>query len=377
MQHKILNSVIVLLLTPLLGCSTNSDYVINDFNKISALMEFHNVPGVSIAIIKDFKIDQLLVYGVKNQDTLAPVTNDTLFQAASISKSVASVAVMKMSQNGIIDIDEDINNKLISWNVEENEFTIEHKATFRKLLSHTAGTTVHGFHGYSQNDEIPSLVEILNGQTPANSPAIVVDNTPGNTFEYSGGGFVIAQQALIDVTQQPFEDLMNDTVLEPLGMTSSSYKQLLSGDKIARTSAGHDSNGNNILADYNIYPEMSAAGLWTTPQDLAKFLIELQLALLTRSNKVLTDDAVEEMITPTGGPVFNSENIFYGLGFMIWKQGDEIYFGHGGANKGFRSRMMAHNKLGMGYVVMTNGENGEDVIQEIVSLISRSENHPS
>lgn len=366
MQHRKKNSAIVLILSLFLGCSSDSDYVVNDFNDIPALLEFYNVPGVSIAIIKDFEIDQLLVYGVKNQATLAPVTEGSLFQAASISKSVAAVASMKMSQNEMIDLDEDINHKLISWNVEENEFTTEQKVTLRRLLSHTAGTTVPGFGGYNQNEEIPSLVEILNGQKPANSPAIVVDNTPGSPFKYSGGGYVIAQQTLIDVTQQPFEDFMYETVLEPLSMTSSSYNQLLSEDRIAKVSVGHYSNGQNILGDYNIYPEMAAAGLWTTPQDLAKFLIELQLSLRNQSNKILTAESVEEMLMPTG----------YGLGFNVWKRGNEIHFGHGGANVGFRSLIVAHKTAGIGFVVMTNSDNGSEVISKISSLIKQTEKWP-
>jgi len=322
--------------------------------------------------MKDFEIDQLLVFGVKNQNTLEPVTQDTLFQAASMSKSVTAVAAMKMSQNGMIDLDDDINNELVSWAVDENEHTNEEKVTLRRLLSHTAGTTVHGFQGYSQYVVIPSLHEILNGQAPANSPAIVVNNIPGSRFSYSGGGYVLAQQAMIDATQQPFEDLMNEAVFEPLAMTSSSFNQFLSEEKVARVSAGHDTEGQNILGDYNLYPEMSAAGLWTTPQDLAKLLIELQLSLLNQSNIVLAGEVVEEMITPIGGSISDSGDLFYGLGFMISKQGDEMYFGHAGNQTGFHSQMGA-TKSGAGYVVMTNGDNGPAVIDEIVSLIEKSE----
>ncbi len=372
MKKRNLYSIIILISSSLLGCGSDSGYPVDEYNEIPSLLEYYNVPGVSIAIIKDFEIDQLLVYGVKDQNTLAPVTQDTLFQAASMSKPVAAVAAMKMSQNGMIELDEDINNKLVSWTVEDNEHTANEKVTLRRLLSHTAGTTVHGFEGYRQNEAIPSLVEILNGQTPANSPAVVVDNTPGNTFSYSGGGYVITQQALIDMAQQPFEDIMDETVLEPLAMTSSSFNQLLSEEQITRASAGHDSNGQNIFGAYNSFPEMSAAGLWSTPQDLATFLIELQLALLNQSDNVLTGAAVEELITPIGGPVFGTTTEFYGLGFMIWTHGDEIQFGHAGNQSGFHSQMAA-TKSGTGYVVMTNGDYGPAVTKEIVSLIEKAE----
>ncbi|MBX2839849.1 MAG: beta-lactamase family protein, partial [Gammaproteobacteria bacterium] len=303
MNNRNVYSTIALISGLLLGCSenssfTDSSYPINSFDDIPDLLEYYNVPGVSIALVKDFEIDQLLTYGVKNQNTLAPVTPDTLFQAASMSKSVAAVAAMKMAENGMIGLDDDINNFLLSWKVAENEYTTEEKVTLRRLLSHRAGTTVHGFAGYSQIDEFPSLVDVLNGQSPANSPAVIVGNTPGSDFSYSGGGFVIAQQALIDIAQQPFEHIVDDTVFQPLAMTNSTFNQFLSEDQIARASAGHDTNGQNHFGDYNLYPEMSAAGLWSTPQDLAKFLIELQLALLNQSNRVLTGNTVEEMIAP-------------------------------------------------------------------------------
>lgn len=377
MKNGFVFSMAVLIASTLSGCSSDqgyeSGYEVNEFNEIPGLLEYYDVPGVSIAIIKDFKIDQLLAFGVRNQNTLEPVTKDTLFQAASMSKSVTAVAAMKMAQQGMIDIDDDINNELVSWAVEENEHTEGEKVTLRRLLGHTAGTTVHGFSGYRQNEVVPSLYEILDGQAPANSPAIVVENTPGSQFRYSGGGYVLAQQTLVDATQQPFEDLMNETVLEPLAMTNSSFSQALSEDSLARISAGHNSSGLNIPGDYNTYPEMSAAGLWTTPQDLAKFLIELQLSLLNQSNQVLAGEVIDQMITPIDDPAFGIANESYGLGFTIWKEGDESYFGHGGVNAGFISQMIAHKSSGLGAVVMTNGDNGGLLIEEIISLIQQSE----
>lgn len=364
-------TTIALISSSLFGCSSDPGYTVNEYEEIPSLLEYYDVPGVSIAIIEDFKIDQLLTYGVKNRATSAPVNQDTLFQAASISKSVTAVATMKMYQDGMIELDEDINNKLVSWNLEENDYTSEEKVSLRRLLSHTAGTTVHGFRGYNQNETIPTLQAILDGQTPANSPAIVVDTTPGSLFRYSGGGYVIAQQALMDLTQQPFEDLMNEILLEPLEMTSSSFNLPLSDDRMARTSAGHHIDGQNIVGDYNRYPEMSAAGLWTTPQDLAKLLIELQLSLVNQSNKVLAGEVVEEMLTSTGEPASDPVDDFYGLGFNVWKHGDEIHFGHAGVNSGFVSQMTAQKTSGAGFVVMTNGDNGAAVIEEIISLIER------
>jgi CubicO group peptidase (beta-lactamase class C family) len=340
----------------------------NSLEDIPALMAEYHVPGVSIAIIKDYEIDELLVYGVTNSDTQEPVTEETLFQAASISKSVTALGVARYVQVGAIDLDGDINNWLTSWEVPENSFTAQETVTLRRLLSHTAGTTVSGFDGYAHGEIIPTLLQVLNGEPPANSEPIVVDRTPGEGFKYSGG-YVIVQHALIDLAHKPFGQVLQETVLGPLRMGDSTFEQPLPANRASHASAGHDANGNVLAGNYHIYPELAAAGLWTTPSDLAPFLIELRLSLRGESNKVIDQELVTELLAPAG-------DAGYGLGFRIWPMGNAKYFGHAGQNAGFVALMQADTETGVGAVVMTNADDGTAVVKAIMQIITKQEGWP-
>lgn len=335
---------------------------------IGSLMESYAVPGVSVAVISDFQLDYVEVHGVASRVTLEPVTSNTLFQAASISKPVSAVAAMRLVQEGQITLDTDINAYLTSWQVPENEFTSNEKVTLRRILSHTAGTTVHGFRGYRYSESRPTLIQVLNGTLPANSAPIVVDFTPGSDARYSGGGYVIMQQALMDIEGTTFPEIMRETVLQPVGMDSSTFEQPLPESRLGSASAGHRSNGQVVPDDHHIYPEMAAAGLWTTPEDLAHFLIELQLSLRGESNEVLDTELVELMLTEVGDG--------FALGFAVWSNRGEDYFGHGGANEGYRCFMVAHRSGGFGVVVMTNSDNGSALADAVVELVGEREGWP-
>lgn len=199
----------------------------------------------------------------------------TLFQAGSISKPVAALAALRLVEQGKLSLDEDVNAKLVSWKVPGNEFTKEQKVTLRRLLTHSAGLTVHGFPGYAAGAQVPTLVQVLNGEKPANTPAIRVDTVPGRLWRYSGGGYTIMQQLLIDVTQKSFPELMRQLVLEPAGMKHSTYEQPLPPARAGEAATAHDANGQPVKGQFHTYPEMAAAGLWTTPTDLALLAIEL------------------------------------------------------------------------------------------------------
>jgi CubicO group peptidase (beta-lactamase class C family) len=164
---------------------------------IEERMKFYKVPGLSVAVIKDFKVVWAKGYGVKDLQTKEPVTAETLFQAGSISKSVNATIAMKKVEQGKIALDDNINDKLVSWKLPENELTAKSRVTLRKILSHTAGTTVHGFPGYAITDKVPTLPQILDGTAPANTAAIRVDLEPGTQFRYSGGGTTISHLALM------------------------------------------------------------------------------------------------------------------------------------------------------------------------------------
>lgn len=188
---------------------------------IAERMKFYKVPGLSVAVIKDFRVEWARAYGVKDVETNAPVTVDTLFQAGSISKSVNATVAMKKVEQGKISLDENINNKLTSWKLPDNDFTAKKKVTLRNLLSHTAGTTVHGFPGYAVSEKVPSLPQVLDGTAPANTAAVRVDFEPGTRFRYSGGGTTIAQLAIMDIEKKPYPEIAKETVLGPLNMTRS------------------------------------------------------------------------------------------------------------------------------------------------------------
>lgn len=332
---------------------------------IEERMKFWKVPGVSVAAIKDFKIEWSRSYGVKDIDTKEPVTTETLFQAGSISKPVAAMVALKRVQDGKIALDEDINNKLQTWKLPDNEFTAKKKVTLANLLSHTGGLTVHGFPGYAVDKKIPTLSQVLDGTEPANTAAVRVDMEPGTKFRYSGGGTTVAQLAIMDIEKKPYPEIAKETVLGPLNMTNSTYSQPLPDDWRKKAASGHKRDGSLVAGKLHVYPEMAAAGLWTTPTDLAKFAIEVQLSYAGRSNKILSKEMTEKMVTP-----FMEQA---GLGFFIDKRGNSVYIGHDGADEGFKALLTMHREKGYGAVVMANSDSGQ-ILGEVVRSIAREYN---
>jgi CubicO group peptidase (beta-lactamase class C family) len=337
-------------------------------SSIAERMAFHKVPGVSLVVINNGDIEWARGFGVVEAGAAKPVTVDTLFQAASISKPVAALGALRLVQEGKLSLDEDVNNKLVSWKVPENDFTKENKVTLRELLSHTAGTTVHGFRGYASDEPVPTLLQVLNGEKPANSAPIRVDIAPGSRFRYSGGGISVMQQMIIDVTGKPFPEFMRKTVLERLGMKHSTYEQPLPKTFSSNVATGHGSNGEKIKGGSHTYPEMAAAGLWTTPSDLARFAIEIQRSKAGKSNKVLSADMTNQMLT-----VIKDD---YALGLGIRGAGKSLTFAHGGSNNGFRCFLFAYAETGQGAIIMTNSDNGGPLANEILRSIAREYGWP-
>lgn len=330
---------------------------------IQERMKFYKVPGVSIAVINDFKVEWARGYGVKDIETNEPVSAETMFQAASISKPVTAMTALKRVEQGKISLDQNINDKLTSWKLPDNEFTAKRKVTLANLLSHTGGLTVHGFPGYEVGEKLPALPQILDGAAPANTAAVRADIEPGTQFRYSGGGTTIAQLAMMDIEKKPYPRIVQETVLDPLGMTNSTYNQPLPAETRKKAASGHRGDGKPVQGKIHVYPEMAAAGLWTTPTDLAKFAIEVQLSLAGKSNKVLTKETTMKMVTP-----FLKDSP--GLGFFVEKHGQATYFGHGGANEGFRSQLLVNRDKGYGAVVMVNSDNGQ-IMNEIIRAIAK------
>jgi CubicO group peptidase (beta-lactamase class C family) len=326
----------------------------------------YKIPGVSVAVINDYKIEWAKAYGVTDVETKEPVTTETLFQAGSISKPVAAMAALKKVQEGKISLEEDINNKLVTWKLPENQLTAKKKVTLANLLSHTGGLTVHGFPGYAVGEPIPTLPQVLDGAPPANTPPVRVDLEPGAQYRYSGGGVTIAQLAIMDIEKKPYPQIARENVLAPLGMTHSTYEQPLPADWRKKAATGHREGGFPVEGKIHVYPEMAAAGLWTTPTDLAKFAIEVQLSLAGKSNKVLSKEMVEKMVTPYA-------NDSAGLGFFLEKHAGALYFGHNGADEGFRAQLLVSRTKGYGVAVMVNSDNSQ-VINEITRAVAREYN---
>lgn len=321
-------------------------------------MVHDKVPGMSIAVINHGEIEWARGYGMADVEEARPVTTQTLFQAASISKPVAATAALSLVEEGVLVIDEDVNHKLESWQVPTNQYTAAEPVTLRRLVTHTAGLTVHGFPGYASDERVPTTIEVLDGA--GNTDPIRADTTPGSMWRYSGGGYTVMQQLLADVTGKPFPLILRERVLDPAGMVESTYEQPLPEDRRGMEATGYRRDGTEVKGKWHTYPEMAAAGLWTTPSDLARFAIAIQRAYAGESRGVLSPEMAQQMLEPG----MNG----WGLGPAIG--GDGKYFGHGGANEGFRCRFVAFIKEGQGTAIMTNSDNGGVLVEEILRTIA-------
>lgn len=326
---------------------------------IAQLMERFHVPGVSVAVIRDSGIHWAKGYGIADIETGAPVDTETLFQAASISKPVAAMAVLRAVQDGLFTLDTDINDILQSWQLDGEGFTVDRPVTPRTLTSHTSGLgDGFGFPGYDPAGPIPTVIQILNGEEPSNVGPLFMERPPMTLMEYSGGGVLLMQQALSDARDRPFAAIMRDGVLGPIGMNNSTYEQPLPPERDRNAARAHSREGTAMGPKWHVYPEMAAAGLWTTPSDLARFVIEVQRSSIGQSNRVLSRTTVQEMLSPVGVGD-------YAIGFGISKIGQGWYFAHGGSNWGFRATLIAHKVKGYGLVIMTNAEQGGVVASEL------------
>ncbi len=346
---------------------TTPVYIVGDSTwSIEERMKHYGVPGVSIAIIHEGEIAWTKTYGFVDKEGTAPIIENTLFQSASISKPVTAYGALTLVEQEKVALEEDINSYLKSWKLPDGEFTKDKKVTIKNLLNHSAGVTVHGFLGYSTDLPVPTLIEVLNGTPPANSPSSVVDKVPEESFRYSGGGYNIIQQMMIDIEGKPFPKIMNDLVLQPLEMNSSTYNQPLTEDQLSMAATGYLPDGTMVKGKRHTYPEMAPAGLWTTATDLAKFAVNIQKSLKGQSEKGLSTAMTTTMLTP-----FVEE--FTGLGIFIQKKKDETYFGHGGWNEGFSSEFAAHKDKGYGVVVLTNA-NQPNFISEVIRSVALTYN---
>lgn len=334
--------------------------------KLADEMARLGVPGVSIAVIHGGELEWAKAYGTVTPGG-APVTTSTLFQAASISKPLAAMGALKLVEEGRLELDRDINSYTTLWKLPRD--ADNNPVTLRQLLSHTAGVTVHGFPGYAAGAPLPTLVQILNGAKPANTGGVHVNARPGSRWRYSGGGYQVVQYVMMERSKAPFAQLMQVKVLQPLGMADSTFAQPLPPSWLARAALPHQRNGQPVAGGPHTYPEQAAAGLWTTPTDLAKFAIETRRAAAGLSNTVLSQAMTHLMLTPVMQD--------YGLGLGMSGDGQTQSFGHGGSNAGYRARMTAYTERGDGIVVMTNGDGGAELADALVRAVAAEYGWPT
>ncbi|MFL6519668.1 MAG: serine hydrolase domain-containing protein [Chthoniobacterales bacterium] len=324
---------------------------------VAAQIRQHHIPGLALAIIEGGAVAREQGYGYADTSQRTAVTPSTLFQAGSVSKAVSALGALHLVDQGKASLDEDINSKLRTWQIPQNGFTKEHAVTLRLILSHSAGLTVHGFSGYPVDAPLPSLVQILNGQRPANSAAVRVEEVPGSHWNYSGGGYLVIQQMIMDLTGKPFGQYMHETVLQPLGMVSSSYAQPLPAAMADHAATGYAGLFRRaIKGRWRVHPELAAAGLWTTPGDLARFLIGIQRSRAGTSNPIISRSTTRQMLT-------NQKNDD-GLGVFIG--GEPLKFGHDGSNVGFDTMTIAFADRGQGAVIMMNTNVDIKALKEIL-----------
>ncbi len=328
---------------------------------IREVMERYHVPGVSVAVINDGRLEWAKGYGVR-QVGRDPVDTETLFLAGHIGQGVAAIAALKLVEDGLIDFDQNVNDRLASWHVPDNDLTTTEKVTLRRILSHTSGLSVPTMRGYPTGEVLPTMEQILDGIPPATNQPIRVLHTPGSRQRYSLGGYVVLQQLVEDITQSPYADFVHNTVLSPLGMRRSFHSQPLTEALAANAASGYESTNEPVPGRWRVYPQLAALGMWTTPSDLARLALELQRSFSGESNRVISQASVEEMLSQ------QFEN--RGLGFEVGGEGEWRFFRLEGHGNNYLSELFAYVSQDMGAVVMTNSSHGEGAKAQILRAIA-------
>jgi CubicO group peptidase (beta-lactamase class C family) len=341
----------------------------------------YHVPALSVAVIRAGRIDWARAYGVAQAGGDDAVTVHTLFQAASISKPVTAMGALRLVQQGKLALDEDVNVRLTSWKVPPGPTTTPaamERVTLLRLLSHSAGTNMHAVQGFRPGEPLPSLLQVLEGTAPAWAAGVRVTSAPGKAFQYSGGGYCIVQQLIQDVSGRPLAAYMRAVVLDPLGMVDSTldppppaieHRSPATAPAARAYACGHDATGRVIDGRWRIHPAAAAAGLWTTPTDLARFAIELRRQAAGASDGVvLNRESARLMLVP------QIDNVSCGL--FIAKRKDPTptptttRFYHSGSNEGFRCFMLMSVEGGDGVIIMTNADRGDELINEVLRSVA-------
>ena len=334
---------------------------------LNRLLETHHVPGISFAVLRNFSLEYVQCAGYADASEKTPLWTDTIFQGASISKTMTALVVMKLYEAGKLDIDKPINTYLKSWKLPENKWTKETPVTVRQILAHYSGMNVPTYAGYIEGDELPSLIDVLEGTHPAHSLPVEVETAVNEQFIYSTGSFAVLQLILEELTNQDFETLMQKELFVPLQMHRTTFQQPLPDFLRGNAASGHRTDGQPVAGKYFIYPELAGSAIWTTPNDLAKVALHLQTILATNKPGILKPETLKTMLTP-----YQQDS--FGLGYALYgDKGPGLFFGHNGNTEGFRSMFVAHASEGRGAFILVNSDNADSVIKEVVNRIAQTE----
>lgn len=323
------------------------------------------VPALSVAVVRRGRVASVRAWGSRRADGGEDATTSTLFLAGSVSKPVTATAVLRLVAEGVLDLDEDVTTRLRGWQVGALDGW-QPTVTLRHLLSHTGGTTVHGFPGYPRGEQIPDTAGVLAGR--GNTPAVVVDSLPGLRWRYSGGGTTVVQLLLEEVTGKPFPDVLAELVLEPAGMGAATFAQPPPQELHPLLAEGTTADGDAVPGGWHVYPEMAAAGLWCTPTDLARWVIAVQQARAGAAGALLPVAVAEQMLSEQAPG--------WGLGPHVSRVGEHPRFGHGGSDEGFLTLVEAGQSDGTGIVVMASSNAAGPLMTAVLAAVVEAESWP-
>jgi CubicO group peptidase (beta-lactamase class C family) len=348
---------------------TNAERPVGVETALAEEMDRWGVPSVSYAVVEDGHLVAAQARGVVRAGDTEKATPDTLYQAASLSKSVAAAVALVLVQRGQLVLDDDVNRRLTSWRLPESPLSRGRPVTLRRLLGMTAGIDVPGFPGYPPGAPLPTLEQILDGRPPANSPPVSVEAPPGTAETYSGGGYEIVEALVGDAAGKRFAKVATATVLRPLGMAASGFGRFPPSAQTAQAAQGHTLEGLPLPGGWNSFPEHAAAGLWSTAPDLARFLIGLIRSVRAEPGALLGPEMIRAMLTPVDG-------FGYGLGGALRGTGRACVFMKSGHNFGYMNYMLFFPETGQGAIVLTNSEQGEHLRDPLLRSLAMAYGWP-
>ncbi|PEL85948.1 serine hydrolase domain-containing protein [Bacillus wiedmannii] len=339
-------------------------------NTIYEKMNQYSVAGLSLAVIRDGKLDEATACGTIESGTTKTVTTNSIFNSCSISKFFTTMLVLTLSDQEIIHLDEDVNDRLTSWNIPTNLFTSQKKVTLRNLLSHQSGIIdpPNSFEHYTLAQGRPNMSEILAGKTSYCSVPIEITYKPESEFHYSDANFCIIELLLEDITGKPFNLLLEEYIFHPLQLKNSMLFSTKDINKMEAFACGHNKDGTVTNEKYPFYPFAAASGIWTTPTDLSTLVIEIIHSLQGKGKLKLSQKLVQDMISPQDCSKWT------GLGVFLDDSNKDLQMYSLGWGVGFQCMMICYPYRGNGAVIMTNADLGvhqmEGIIGDVLKTLS-------